>query len=198
MGCDGFFDNLLPRDGDVFYLPGFLSEELAGRYYRHFLDEGDWQADEVKLFGKTILTKRKVAWYSKHNMPYRYSGVEKLGLSFTPELTSLCDLIEEKIETSFNACLMNLYHDGLEGMGWHSDDESSLTQNHCIASISLGATRRFRFRHKESKDIVAVDLESGSLLLMMGPVQTFWQHELTKSSRIKDPRINLTFRHMKH
>jgi alkylated DNA repair dioxygenase AlkB len=104
--------------------------------------------------------------------------------------------VEERCGTIFNSCLLNLYHDGREGMGWHSDDEKSLVRDGCIASMSFGAERKFSFRHKRTKETVSLVLEDGSLLVMAGTTQTHWHHQLPKSAKAGTPRINLTFRTM--
>jgi alkylated DNA repair dioxygenase AlkB len=107
---------------------------------------------------------------------------------------SFKNLIESRTQISFNSCLINLYHDGDEGMGWHSDDEKSLGLNTVIASVSLGAERKFSFRHKDTKETITLLLERGSLLLMKGETQTHWQHSVPKMRKVIHPRINLTFR----
>jgi alkylated DNA repair dioxygenase AlkB len=115
-------------------------------------------------------------------------------LLWTKELLELKKLVEEKCETKFNSCLLNLYHDGDEGMAWHSDDEKSLGKNTVIGSLSFGAVRKFSFKHKRTGEKRDTILDSGSLLVMKGETQTNWLHKLPKSTKIKHPRINLTFR----
>ncbi|MGL4401495.1 MAG: alpha-ketoglutarate-dependent dioxygenase AlkB family protein, partial [Luteolibacter sp.] len=155
-----------------------------------------WKNDEAVIFGKRIVTARKVAWYGDSDFSYTYSGTTKQALVWTEELAALKSLVEERSATRFNSCLLNLYHDGNEGMAWHSDDEKSLGKNSTIASVSLGAEREFRFKHKRREEKVSVLLESGSLLVMKGTTQTHWLHSIPKSKKIKTPRINLTFRTM--
>ena len=189
-------DNLLPHDGTVNYHGRILSECDAWDYYEALMVTVPWKNDEAVIFGKHIVTARKVAWYGDSDFSYSYSGTTKQALPWTRELQALKDLVEERSGARFNSCLLNLYHSGNEGMGWHSDDEKELAKDSPIASVSLGAERKFVFRHKRTKETVAVMLENGSLLVMKGTTQTHWHHQLPKSAKITTPRINLTFRTM--
>jgi alkylated DNA repair dioxygenase AlkB len=125
---------------------------------------------------------------------YTYSNTTKQALAWTKELSCLKQIAEELAGTKFNSCLLNLYHNGDEGMGWHSDDEESLGKNNTIASLSLGAERKFLFKHKQTKQTVSLVLEHGSLLIMKDSTQANWSHSLPKSKNVTQPRINLTFR----
>lgn len=188
--------NLLPCDGIVTYHGPILGGAEARRYQDALMTTVPWKNDEVVMFGKPVVTARKVAWYGDPGMSYTYSGTTKQPLPWTRELLELKALAEARTGSVFNSCLLNLYHDGREGMGWHSDDEKSLVRNSCIASMSFGAERKFSFRHKQTKETVSVMLESGSLLVMAGETQAHWQHQLPKSAKVATPRINLTFRTM--
>ena len=170
--------------------------DQANEYFDSLLQNIPWKNDEVVVFGKRIVTKRKTAWYGDSNYVYIYSNTIKQALPWTRELVSLKQIIENVSNTKFNSCLLNLYHDGNEGMGWHSDDENSIEDNSSIASVSLGAERKFSFKHKQSNKTISVLLEHGSLLLMKDATQKNWLHSLPKSSKITLPRINLTFRRM--
>lgn len=188
--------NLLPRDGRVHYLGPLLVDAPA--WMDRLMAETPWKPDTVVLFGRRFTTARKVAWYGDPGCAYTYSGVTRPPLPWTPLLTELKQFVEDRSGTLFNCCLLNLYHHGGEGMAWHSDDERELMPQGVIASLSLGAERRFLFRHKEDPQIkIAVQLESGSLLLMQGETQAHWQHSLPKSTKVTTPRINLTFRQMR-
>lgn len=186
--------NWLPYDGTVNYHGKLMSWEEANFYLKNLLDTIDWRNDEAVIFGKKIITKRKVAWYGDKPFEYTYSNTTKRALSWTPELLKLKSLIEEESGETFNSCLLNLYHTGEEGMAWHSDGETDLKKDGAIASVSFGAERKFAFKHKESKEKVELILEHGSLLVMKGKTQTYWLHRLPPTKKISSPRVNLTFR----
>lgn len=186
--------NLLPKDGIVNYHGVLMDSNEAAGYLDVLLRNILWKQDELYMFGRKIITKRKVAWYGDAPYEYTYSKSIKTAMPWTEELMVLKNKVEMECNEKFNSCLLNLYHNGSEGMGWHSDDENELRPNGAIASLSLGATRKFVFKHKVSKEKVEMELEPGSLVLMKGPVQTHWLHSLPISKRISAPRINLTFR----
>ena len=186
--------NLLPKDGTVNYYGKILQKEEADAFYRQLLQNIEWKNDEAVIFGKKILTKRKVAWYGDDNYEYTYSNSTKKAFLWTPELLKLKALAEEKTGEKFNSCLLNLYHSGDEGMAYHSDGEKDLKKNGAIASLSFGAERKFSFKHKFTKEKVDLLLEHGSLLVMKDQTQSFWLHRLPPTKKIHIPRINLTFR----
>ena len=186
--------NLLPRDGSAQYLPEVLSDVHAANLMDQLQTSLAWESDHLILFGKKIITRRKVAWVGDSDCSYTYSGVKKSPQAWTPELLSIKQEMEELAQSEFNSCLLNLYHDGDDGMGWHSDDEKELDASAPIASLSLGAQRKFAFRHKEDKTTIPVYLENASVLIMRSPTQKFWQHALLKSKKVSTSRINLTFR----
>ena len=186
--------NVLPYDGVANYYGRILNSDQANDYYHRLLTTVAWQHDEVVIFGKRIVTRRKVAWYGNRDYSYTYSHTTKQALAWTSELRELKAMVEERAQCSFNSCLLNLYHSGEEGMGWHSDDERALGDDSTIASLSLGAERKFSFKHKQDKRTVSLPLEHGSLLVMKGPTQGCWQHALPKTKKVRHPRINLTFR----
>ena len=186
--------NLLPQDGTVNYYGKILDEEKANQFYLKLLNEIEWRNDEAIIFGKKIITKRKVAWYGDENFEYTYSNSTKNALPWTKKLLELKKLTEEKTGEKFNSCLLNLYHDGSEGMAYHSDGERDLKKNGAIASLSFGAERKFSFKHKTTREKVELVLANGSLLVMKDQTQTFWMHRLPPTKKIFTPRINLTFR----
>lgn len=187
-------ENLLPYDGEVVYYGRVIPFAEADRYLNILLQDIDWKNDEAVIFGRHIITKRKAAWYGESSYSYTYSGTTKQALSWTKELLALKTIAENLTGTKYNSCLLNLYHNGDEGMAWHSDDESSLGVNTNIASFSFGAERKFSFKHKRTGESHSILLENGSLLLMKGATQTNWLHSLPKSKKITAPRVNLTFR----
>ncbi len=186
--------NLLPYDGEVYYYGQVLNTQRSLYYYQQLLQQIDWKNDEAIIFGKRIITKRKVAWYGEKPFEYTYSKTTKLALLWTKELLELKAIVEENTGETFNSCLLNLYHNGEEGMAWHSDAEKDLKKNGAIASLSFGAARKFSFKHKENKQKIDVILEKGSLLVMKGTTQTHWLHRLPPTKKVITPRINLTFR----
>jgi len=186
--------NFLPKDGTLNYYGPVFSVMDSINYFELLLNTIEWKNDEIILFGKKIITKRKVAWYGDNGIEYTYTNTTKKALTWTKELLEIKSLIEERTGSTFNSCLLNLYHSGEEGMGWHSDDEKELEKNGTIASVSLGAERKFSFKHKKDQTTFSILLENGSLLLMKDEIQSFWQHKLTPTKMVKSARINLTFR----
>ncbi|HIO96309.1 MAG TPA: alpha-ketoglutarate-dependent dioxygenase AlkB [Leucothrix sp.] len=189
--------NLLPHDGTVHYFGSVFAPSVCDDYFDYLLKYIEWKHDEVIIYGKHIKTKRKIAWYGDQNYHYSYSNTTKQALPWTKDLIDLKGIVEEKAQLTFNSCLINLYHNGDEGVAWHSDDEYSLDSRAAIASLSFGASRKFSFKHKSSKETVSLELEAGSLLIMKGETQRHWLHALPKTKKVSEPRINLTFRVMK-
>lgn len=186
--------NILPFDGITNYHGKFLNSNQCAFFYNRLMDTIDWKNDEAIIFGKKIITKRKVAWYGESKFSYTYSKITKTASLFTKELLDLKEIIEEESNATYNSCLLNLYHNGQEGMSWHSDGEKVLKKNGEIASVTLGAERKFSFKHKETKQKVDILLENGSLLVMKDVTQTHWLHRLPPTKKVNSPRINLTFR----
>lgn len=186
--------NLLPFDGEVIHYGLVLNTKECKKYLDLFLNADFWRNDEFLMYGKHIKTERKVAWFGDANYKYTYSGTTKKALNWTSELLHLKKLVEEKTGQKFNSCLLNLYHNGSEGLSWHSDNEKELGKNPAIASLTLGSTRKFSLKHIEKKQKVDLFLEAGSLLVMQGKTQDYWVHSIPKSKNNYKPRINLTFR----
>lgn len=187
-------DNLLPYDGTVYYQPAVV--DRPEYYFDKLLNGINWQPDQAKLFGKIVYTKRKVAWYGDEPYRYRYSNIEKIAQPWEETLFSLKQLVTNLTGEAFNSCLLNLYHNGNEGMAWHSDAEKDLKKHGTIASLSFGAERKFSFKHKSTKQRIDIMLEEGSLLIMRDETQDHWLHRLPPTTRIQSPRINLTFRNI--
>ena len=186
--------NLLPQDGTVIYYGKIMPLEQANDYLEALLNNIAWKQDEAVIFGRHILTKRKVAWYGDHEFEYTYSNITKKALPWTSELLKLKTIAEKITGETYNSCLLNLYHSGDEGMAWHSDGEKDLKKNGAIGSMSFGAERKFSFKHKGSKETVSLLLEHGSMLVMKDDTQTNWLHRLPPTKKIWSPRVNLTFR----
>ena len=188
---------VLSKDGRADYFPSIFESDRCAELFSALIDSLDWRVDQIYMFGKLVTTKRKVAWVGDAGCSYKYSGVKKEPQPWTPELLHIKNQLEKISQWKFNSCLLNLYHDGDEGMGWHSDDEKEIVPNSSIASLSIGAERKFAFKHKTTKETVNLILENGSLLEMKGPIQQYWWHSLPKTKKVQAPRINLTFRQMR-
>ncbi|WP_428740202.1 alpha-ketoglutarate-dependent dioxygenase AlkB family protein [Tenacibaculum sp.] len=186
--------NWLPEDGTVNYYGQILTKQQADFYFEQLLKTIEWRNDEAIIFGKKIITKRKVAWYGDKPYEYTYSNTSKYALPWTKELLELKQLAEQETKETFNSCLLNLYHSGSEGMAWHSDAETDLKKDGAIGSLSFGAERKFAFKHKQFKEKVELFLEHGSLLVMKDTTQTYWLHRLPPTKKVTTPRVNLTFR----
>lgn len=187
-------DNLLPADGEVLYYGQIFSQAEASHYLDQLLENIAWKPDEAVIFGRHIYTSRKVAWYGDREFSYTYSKITRTALPWTAELLQLKAIAEEKTGATYNSCLLNLYHNGREGMAWHSDGEKDLKRHGAIASMSFGASRKFSFKHKSGAPLIHCQLEHGSLLVMKGTTQDHWLHRLPPTSLVKEPRVNLTFR----
>ena len=195
-------DNLLPYDGQVNDLGVVINE--ANALYENLLNELPWQSDIVTLFGKTHVTTRQIVWMGDHDVSYHYSGQTRRAIPWTKQMLHVKRHIEQQLSSSginvdFNSCLLNHYPSGEDGMGYHADDEKELGAQPIIASLSLGARRKFVFKHKtirqKNKPVkVELYLESGQLIVMHGDTQDFWKHTITKTKTVTSGRISLTFR----
>ena len=187
-------NNFLPKDGTVHYYGKIFTEEQSEIYYVKLLNEINWQHDVVKIFGKEIITKRKVAFLGDEGISYKYSGKTKIAEKWLKFILEIKSTVEQISGEKFNACLLNYYHNGSEAMSWHSDNEKEILKHSAIASISFGAERKFGFKHNFTKEEISLMLENGSLLIMKDKTQIFWKHKLYTNAKIIEPRINLTFR----
>lgn len=186
----------LGLDGaDVVIHRNYLETDEADRYFNVLRDEVGWKQEEALLFGKRQPIPRLTAWFGDSQGTYTYSGIKMTPTPWTEVLAEIRDRTGTVAETEFNSVLLNLYRDGQDSVGWHADDEPELGPEPTIGSVSLGATRRFHLRPKDgSLETVSVELHHGDVLVMRGPMQHAWQHQLPKTQRIVGPRINLTFR----
>jgi len=165
--------------------------------FTQLLAELPWQAETLHIHGREITVPRRVCWFGDPGAVYTYSGVTHQPLPWPQVLSELKHKLEAFTGARFNSVLANLYRDGNDAMGWHADKETELGQNPTIASVSLGAARRFKLQHNRAKTVVDVMLEPGSLLLMGGPLQHCWRHSLPRTREVIGPRINLTYRLIK-
>ena len=190
-------DNLLPYDGKVNDLGVIIDN--PNDLYDTLLSELPWHSDIVTLFGKTHVTTRQIVWMGEEDTSYHYSGHSRKSVTWSDTVFHVKHNVEQAllaigIEADFNSCLLNYYPSGADGMGYHADDEKELGYQPIIASLSLGATRKFVLKHKKTQDKVELYLESGQLIVMHGDTQTCWKHTITKTKTTADGRISLTFR----
>jgi len=191
---EGFVKALAP-DGIVEYRPGWLDPASAGRLFDRLFDEIDWQRRTIRMFGRTLEQPRRLRFMGDDGVVYRYSGDEYRAGAWHPAVCELRDRLARDNVAAFNSALVNLYRDSGDSMGWHADDEPELGSNPVIASITLGAARRFELRSRAlPRRRFAFTPAAGSLIVMRGDLQHHWQHQLPKTRHAVGPRINLTFR----
>jgi len=187
--------NLLPKEGEVFYYPGFLSKEEADLYMKAIQEYSDWRQDSINFKGKIQMVPRLQAWYRDPNKSFSYSGITLKPEAWKKELIELNEKLKQKLSIDFSSVLINLYRHGNDSVAWHCDDSPELGINPIIASISLGAERTFKLRNLGDKTLKrAIKLEHGSLIVMQGETQHKWQHSVPKEPNELNPRINLTYR----
>jgi alkylated DNA repair dioxygenase AlkB len=193
------FEKFNLKDGELWLMPNFMPADKARFYYDSLLLDINWKQEETKMFGKTYPVPRKTAWYGYPEFNYKYSGIMCNPEPWTKELMDIKRVIEHFLPNEiFNSVLLNLYRDGNDKVSWHADDEPELGINPTIASVSLGAVRRFDLKHKEDPDKkLQIELASGSLVIMKGALQHHWLHQIPVQKKINEPRINLTFRTIK-
>ena len=186
-------------DAELILYSSCFSEAESDVIFQNLLTEINWRQDRIKFYGKDINIPRLTAWYGDSGKSYTYSNITMNPIPWTPILLTIKKRVEEIAKISFNSVLINLYRDGKDSMGWHSDDEPELGKDPIIASVSFGGVRKFRLRHRFNKTLAKVELNltHGSLLMMQGKTQEFWQHQIPKTAKLVMPRINLTFRVIK-
>ncbi len=180
----------------VEYIENFFDFDQSQLYMKHLTNDIKWKREKIRMWGKEIVTKKRIAWYADEGKSYTYSGSTFHPDQWNELLLEIKKYVEQYIKFQFNSVLLNEYPNGKVGMGWHSDDERELGIDPIIASLSFGANRDFIFKHKTDKSFenIKIHLKSGSLLLMLGSTQHHWKHSLPKRLKVREPRINLTFR----
>jgi len=182
-------------DGELLFVPDFFSGAESKVYFEELLEQIAWKQDRIKMFGKELPIPRLQAWYGNADKSYTYSGIKMSPLAWTPSLLEIKKRIATVCKTDFTSVLLNRYRGGQDSMGWHSDDEKELGVNPVIASVNFGASRNFQMRRKDDhKQKRSLELSNGSLLIMKGTTQHFWQHQIPKTAKTVGERINLTFR----
>lgn len=186
----------LPQ-ADLEYWPQWLTPDCANEWLEALVNETPWERPEIKLYGRSFKVPRLVAWYGDPEAHYRYSGLLHEPQPWTLLLSQIREQVQAQVGGHLNGVLLNLYRDGQDAMGWHSDDEPELGRNPVVASLNLGAARRFDFRRKGASRIEwSLELEHGSLLVMRGTTQHHWQHQIARTRKVTEPRLNLTFRQL--
>lgn len=185
-------------NADIVYYPNFIDLDQSSLFFNRLLQEVPWQQDEIIVYGKNHQQPRLTALYGNEGKPYAYSNIIMHPHPWNSLLTYIKEMVEEVCEVTFTTVLLNLYRDGKDSNGWHSDNEKELGRNPIIASLSLGAERIFHLKHNTNNDLrQRILLENGSLLIMKGETQHFWKHQIPKTEKEIAPRINLTFRVIK-
>ncbi len=192
------WEDLEAPDANLRIYRGFLTPDLAQKYYAELHSGVPWQQDQITLYGKEHPLPRLHCWYGDLGLAYKWSGVQMNPVPWSPSLLEIRKLLESETGNTFNSLLANLYRSGKDTVGWHSDDEPELGPEPVIASLSLGATRDFVLRHKllPKTTQVKIPLASGDLFVMSGITQHYWQHALPRRA-FAGARINLTFRTIK-
>ena len=185
------------ENGTFLFYPHFFSKPESDQYFRELRQGINWKQETMNMYGKRINFPRLTAWYGDNDKPYSFSGITLSPEAWTDSLMEIKNKIEPKSDVIFNSVLLNLYRSGNDSISWHTDAEPELGRDPVIASVNFGETRNFQLRHIETKEKIEIELVHGSLLIMQGELQHFWQHQVPKTSRKVNERINLTFRVIK-
>jgi alkylated DNA repair dioxygenase AlkB len=187
--------NILPYKGEVLFFPAAYAKNESDNFFKHLIEEIAWRHETIKIFGRQVMQPRLTAWYGDAGKSYSYSGITMHPQPWAQTLLQIKTRAESMAAVQFNSALLNYYRNGNDSMGWHRDNENELGNNPVIASVSFGEARRFQLRYYNDKSIVRnIDLTNGSLLLMRGETQHYWEHRLPKTNEHTGPRINITFR----
>ena len=185
-------------NAEIEYTPAFFNTEESRKLFEAIYHQTNWIEEDIRVYGKVYKQPRLTAFYANNNITYGYSNISMSPQPFSPVLKAIKIKIEKATGTTFSSCLLNLYRDGQDSNGWHADDEKELGKNPVIASVSLGTERLFHLKHKNIKTLKhKLTLQNGSLLLMKGETQHHWLHQIPKTKKLIDKRINLTFRLLK-
>jgi alkylated DNA repair dioxygenase AlkB len=200
------FGNLTPSNntgfisilnGEYQFYPSFFTKMESDNYLLNLLQSIQWKQESMNMYGRQVLFPRLTAWYGDNDKPYSFSGIKLSPHNWTAELLEIKKRITEYTDANFNSVLLNRYRNGNDSISWHTDAEPELGKNPIIASVNFGATRKFQLRHIRTKEKHELELMHGSLLIMQGEIQHFWQHQVPKTNKEVGERINLTFRVIK-
>jgi alkylated DNA repair dioxygenase AlkB len=188
-------NNLLPYGGELYYIPDVFAREQGEAYFNQLFTEIRWKQEPIKIFGREVMQPRLTAWYGDVMKPYAYSGITMAPNHWIHPLLEIKSVAEKISGAESSSALLNLYRDGNDGLGWHRDNEKVLGPAPSIASVSLGAVRTFQLRdYKDKKNLISLDLQPGSIVIMRGASQQMWEHRVPKSKKVLGARINITFR----
>lgn len=185
------------QDGEYIHIPSFFNKQKSDLLFQSLFDNIEWKQEEMNMYGRVVKFPRLTAWYGDNNKPYSFSGIQLDPTIWNDELLEIKKEIEPICEANFNSVLLNLYRDGNDSISWHTDAEKELGKNPIIASVNFGASRKFQLRHMQTREKIDIELQHGSLLVMKGTLQHFWQHQVPKTKKKVGKRINLTFRIIK-
>ena len=184
-------------NGEYIYIENFYEKNEADLYFNTLIKNIDWKQESMNMYGKQILFPRLTSWYGQSDKPYSFSGITLNPHPWSKELLEIKKNIEPLANVEYNSVLLNRYRNGNDSISWHTDAEKELGLNPVIASVNFGAERTFQLKHIETKKRIDIALKHGSLLIMMGELQHYWQHQVPKTKKPKTERINLTFRVIK-
>jgi alkylated DNA repair dioxygenase AlkB len=188
-------NNLLPFGGELYYVPNVFTREKSDEYFNQLFTEIRWKQEPIKIFGKEVMQPRLTAWYGDVEKPYAYSGITMAPDHWIHPLIEIKSVADQLSGAESSSALLNLYRDGNDGLGWHRDNEKVLGPTPTIASVSLGAVRSFQLRdYKDKKNLISLELQPGSVVIMRGASQQMWEHRVPKSKKVFGARINITFR----
>lgn len=185
------------ENGEYLFYQNFFTKSESNIFLQKLKSEIEWKQESMNMYGKKINFPRLTAWHGDNDKPYSFSGITLSPKVWNEELVSIKKKIEPIAKVNFNSVLLNLYRDGNDSISWHTDAEKELGTNPVIASVNFGAIRKFQLRHIKTKEKLEIELTHGSLLIMQGELQHFWQHQVPKTSKVVGERINLTFRVIK-
>jgi alkylated DNA repair dioxygenase AlkB len=182
------------ENGEYIFIPNYFNKAESDLFLNNLKNNINWKQESMNMYGKQLNFPRLTAWYGDNDKPYSFSGIKLSPQPWNEELLEIKNKIENKALVNFNSVLLNRYRNGNDSISWHTDAEKELGQNPIIASVNFGATRKFQLRHIHTKEKLEIELTHGSLLIMQGELQHFWQHQVPKTKQIITERINLTFR----
>lgn len=185
------------NNGEYLYVSNFFDQVTSNQYLNTLINQIEWKQESMQMYGKNIPFPRLTAWYGDNDKPYSFSGITLSPIYWNDTLLEIKHKIEPTAKATFNSVLLNRYRNGSDSISWHTDAEKELGINPIIASVNFGASRKFQLRHKNTKEKIELELTHGSLLIMGGELQHYWQHQVPKTKKVTKERINLTFRVIK-